>query len=81
MRKLVAAAVLMLAFCAQPSAMADTVPTDQTTMLIKLESVERLLSDDSAGEKTAALPRLSLLGMMLLGVIGLFWIRRHTSEL
>ena len=41
---------------------------------------------EPASEPTHALPEisivdLSLFGVISLGIIGLFWIRRHTSEL
>lgn len=81
MQKLVAAAMLMFALSAQASAMPGTDPADQASMSTKLQSVERLLSDDPVDDETAAPPNLSLLGVMLLGVFGLLWIRRHASEL
>ena len=40
----------------------------------------RAMADVDHGTNTSALD-LSLFGVITLGVIGLFWIRRHTSEL
>lgn len=81
--KLPAMTVLLLTLAANPNAVvANTVAADanNTTNILpkseKVESTERL-------EPPAAVSaqNLSLFGVIFLGVLGLFWIRRHTSEL
>lgn len=46
-----------------------------------LPSSEHTLTADDPTATGASLLDLSLFGVIALGVLGLFWIRRHTSEL
>lgn len=51
---------------------------DEDKLATNLPSSERPHIAESSG---ASLLDLSLFGIIALGVLGLFWIRRHTSEL
>lgn len=59
---------------------AVALPDDQT-LSKNLPVSEQGVSADPGDPAGTSLLDLSLFGVITLGVIGLFWIRRHTSEL
>ena len=70
--KVIAAAILLVVLAAHGAAAAD----DSTDTSLLLTNVEL-----SAEPMDTSAPDLLTFGVISLGVIGLFWIRRHTSEL
>ena len=81
--RVLATTVLLLTLAATPAAAAASLalsePDNTTTIMPNsTETVSLELSEQAPA--TSALD-LSLFGIITLGVIGLFWIRRHTSEL
>ena len=75
------ALVLQLAFTpiAANAAEDPATPDNMANILPDLDGPPAAANDRSAPAASAL--NLSLLGIISLGVLGLFWIRRHTSEL
>jgi len=74
------AALLMVIALGAGVSPARAVPDEETTSK-NLPVSSNVVPDEPLDAPGVSLPDLSLLGTIALGVIGLFWIRRHTSEL
>lgn len=74
------AALLMLIALSTGTPLALAI-TDDDTLSKNLPASERVAPAEPADPPATSLLDLSLFGVIALGVIGLFWIRRHTSEL
>jgi len=74
------AALLMVIALGAGFSPARAVP-DAEAMSKSLPVSPNVVPDEPLEAPGVSLPDLSLLGTIALGVIGLFWIRRHTSEL
>lgn len=80
--KILAATVLVLLLAVTPLGVAvadEPVASDNITSILP-NNGPRSADLDTAAPTASALD-LSLFGIITLGVLGLFWIRRHTSEL
>ena len=74
------ALVLLLAFTPIEVSAAEDPAAENIARMLP-ESVDRHAPEQDGTAPVASALDLSLLGIISLGVLGLFWIRRHTSEL
>ena len=73
--------VLLIAVTPLGAVAADeSIPENMTAILTNPENVSAT-DPGAATTPIASALDLSLFGIISLGVLGLFWIRRHTSEL
>ena len=81
--KIVAASalVLLLAFAPLGASAAEKPAASDNIASILPESADRRGPEHDSAKPIASALDLSLFGIISLGVLGLFWIRRHTSEL
>jgi hypothetical protein len=75
------ALVLLLAFTPMGVSAAESPAASENTARILPESADRRGPEHDGTAPIASVLDLSLFGIISLGVLGLFWIRRHTSEL
>ena len=81
-----AATLLVLLLAVTPPALGSVSPAEERAAPENTASILSTSDDLRASERDSATPvasalDLSLFGIISLGVLGLFWIRRHTSEL